>query len=313
MFKEYAVDPETIASSWDTHRILMGLFGFHRGRLISKFPKHWKRLAIEAAQKLTEGRKQERIVESLNQIGKSNNVLIKSGREYPNNDCSWLDNAIVAHYQNPFSAIISSVNRGDCDAVLCDEDCTEEHPLLHCPRELIIPKTPEDLSLATALLLYNSKCVRFIDPYFDPSQSKWINSTKAFLERISNPFKTECEIHYLETDNPPDPAVRYNALPKLANVVPEAMSLKILRWQRKEGGERFHARYLLTEHGGLRFDSGLDEADENETTDVTILDRELHRNRWQMFNRDSKTFCLQNPIYIVTSDGKILEQHIEEI
>jgi hypothetical protein len=29
-------------------------------------------------------------------------------------------------------------------------------------------------------------------------------------------------------------------------------------WKERENGERFHARYILTDIGGVRFDAGLD-------------------------------------------------------
>ncbi len=71
MFKEYAVEPEAIAASWETCRYLVELFGFHQGRLISRFPKTWKRLAIEAAGNMMPGRKQEKTVELISEIGKA--------------------------------------------------------------------------------------------------------------------------------------------------------------------------------------------------------------------------------------------------
>ncbi len=38
---EYAVDPKAIATDWKTFRFVFGLFGFEKGRLISRFPRNW--------------------------------------------------------------------------------------------------------------------------------------------------------------------------------------------------------------------------------------------------------------------------------
>lgn len=57
----------------------------------------------------------------------------------------------------------------------------------------------------------------------------------------------------------------------------------IVRWRERDGGDGFHARYVLTELGGIRFDCGLDPGHPGRTTDVTLLDRNLHAQRWEAF------------------------------
>ena len=39
-----------------------------------------------------------------------------------------------------------------------------------------------------------------------------------------------------------------------------------------EGNEDLHSRYILTNLGGIRIEHGLDEGQEGETTDVSLLD-----------------------------------------
>lgn len=313
MFKEYAVDPETIASSWETCRLLIDLFGFHQGRVISRFPKRWKRLAIEAADKLEHGRKQEQVVEMIHQIGREFKILIRTGRDYTNPELTWLDNAILAHKKVPFSGIISSTHRSDCEVVLHDEDCFAEHPLLTVERECLVPRIAEQMADAASFLLKTSKQIKLIDAHFDPSLKKWRSPLKAFLNNLTDSEHVTFEIHYLETYNSPDPIVRYNGLSKLSSSIPQGMNLKIFRWRQKEGGEKFHARYLLTENGGLRYDVGLDEGNVNESTDVCILDKTMHQKRWQMFNPDSIVYSLQDPIYIVNHEGDVIDRLISDL
>ena len=58
----------------------------------------------------------------------------------------------------------------------------------------------------------------------------------------------------------------------------------MVRWTQRPGGENFHARYVMTELGGIRFDVGLDEGEPGETTDVSILPATLYARRWHDFH-----------------------------
>ena len=79
MLKEYAVDPQVISSSFETCRYLVSQFGADKGRLISKFPKTWKRIAIAAADNLPDGFNKERVIEYLSGINDDWLTLIGSG------------------------------------------------------------------------------------------------------------------------------------------------------------------------------------------------------------------------------------------
>lgn len=82
--------------------------------------------------------------------------------------------------------------------------------------------------------------------------------------------------------------------------------MKFFRWKEKPGGEEFHARYILTELGGIRFDVGLDDADDpvsQQTTDVAALDVETHRQRFKEFHPASETFSLVDSWIVY--DGKV--------
>lgn len=78
--------------------------------------------------------------------------------------------------------------------------------------------------------------------------------------------------------------------------LPPGITLNFYRWKERPGGEEFHARYILTELGGIRYDVGLDEADDKEgkqTTDVSALDLDTYQHRWSEYRPDSKVFDLQ--------------------
>jgi hypothetical protein len=58
------------------------------------------------------------------------------------------------------------------------------------------------------------------------------------------------------------------------------VKVEFVIWSCRIGGQDFHARYLLTNHGGIRFEQGLDE-NRNATTDtdVSLLDDGLYQRR----------------------------------
>ena len=79
----------------------------------------------------------------------------------------------------------------------------------------------------------------------------------------------------------------------LARYIPTGTVLTVFFWQSRPGGEEMHARYLLTDVGGVQFDFGLDE-DETAAgmTQVTLLEHELFLRLRRDFDRTGTTFML---------------------
>jgi hypothetical protein len=305
VLKEFAVDPNVIASSYETCRYLISQFGVDKGRLISKFPKTWKKLAIEAADKLPDGRKKEQVVQSLSSISNDWLTLVASNRAYPAPGDPWLDNAMAGHAATPFNAII------------CDQDNPPEqmidagghfetNPLFAANRTCAVRRSASDLAHPAILMLKNCQKLRLIDPYFDPSRPKWRNPLAAILASVPDIRTLDCEYHLHETDGSPSTAELIRRLQQLDGVIPTGGTIKIVRWKEKAGGERFHRRYLLTENAGLIYEGGLDEAtNANQTTDVSLLDHKHHTMRWAEYNQDSQVFELVEPSLIVDSKGNV--------
>ena len=67
------------------------------------------------------------------------------------------------------------------------------------------------------------------------------------------------------------------------SILPAGIELKVVRWNKRDGGREFHARYVLTELGGISFDPGLDEGDEGELTKMDLIEPELHSELWADF------------------------------
>lgn len=68
-------------------------------------------------------------------------------------------------------------------------------------------------------------------------------------------------------------------------------------------GDKPHARYILTEFGGIRYDYGLDKG-EGQTTDVSLIGPDAYKQRWQDYQLETSTYHLHDH-FSVTGSKKI--------
>lgn len=307
MLKEYAVDPDVVASDFQTCRYLLSQFGADRGRLIAKFPSRWKRMAFAAAERLPDGRQKERIVEYLNNLNAERLTLVDSRRDYTHPGDDWLSNAIAAHRVERFRAIISD-REDPANDVIDANHCDENAPLFAASREEVVKRDAQDLAQPAAHLLRNTRIVRFVDPYLDPAGMRWREPLKAFLALIPDISRVRCEFHIPERDrSPPLPELK-RRLARLDDAIPHGGVVHIVRWREQIGGERFHGRYVMTDKAGLRYDHGLDEdLGGEQTTDVSLLAHGVLVRRWAEFDLDSDVYELVPPVLAVYSDGCVEE------
>lgn len=307
MLKEFAVDPAVIASSYEICRYLISQFGADKGRLISRYPKTWKRMAFDAASRLPDGLRKERVVESINNLDREWLTLTTSNRPYTAPADPWLVNARAAHAAVPFAAIIC--DQDDLPNRLIDaRSCDERNPLFVASNSVAVRRSAQDLADVGKLLLRNCRALRLIDPYFKPLRLKWRRSLGAMLALIPDISSVHCEYHVQEKDNSPATNELKQHLRELAGFIPVGGTLRIVRWQEQEGGERFHRRYLLIENAGLYFEGLDEEVRAAQTTDVYLVGKDLHARRWAEYNAGSTTFRPFGPVLIVDSDGNVTEE-----
>ncbi|HLP67869.1 MAG TPA: hypothetical protein VK181_10165 [Rhizobium sp.] len=306
MHYEYAVEPQAIGSSWENFRYLIEKFGFDRGRLISQFPKSWFRDVYEAANALTP--MQRKMVEEALKQAKRNKV-VRNRRAFDPAIGSWLDNALVQHRQQPFRAIIAGQARRGEASVLSIDTLDESAPLMRVPHESDIPRDVESIAAALlGLLQFGSRLV-FVDPYFDPFNPRQRKLFRELLRLVSeiNPGAT-CEFHYRnDTKKGLSNEVLRREAAALSNyLIPSGMKISFFCWCEREGGEDFHARYLLTERGGIRVDAGFEPVGSQETTDFTIMDSDLVHRRLAAVSPDAGVYKLVGHAICIASDGSVI-------
>ena len=304
MLYEYAVEPRAIGSSWQTFRYVIEKFGFDRGRLISQFPNTWFRLVYDATEAFPPMEK-KRIVEALN-LAKRNKV-VKSGRPYDPGAGDWLHNALAQNAVTPFHAIIALENPGNHDRVLPVDDLDENQPWMAVSQDWVVNRDAPSLAAAMKQMLQSASVVVLVDPYYDPFSPRYQTTLRECLRMVhaSNP-RTLCEIHHLDREDGPDAeAIERDARAKFGTVIPEGMTITLYRWREKAGGEDFHARYLLTDRGGMRIDAGFSAEGGHQTTDISLMSFELSQQKRTALRRDSDTYELIEPVLQIARSGNV--------
>ncbi|HAM50980.1 MAG TPA: hypothetical protein DCP92_09945 [Nitrospiraceae bacterium] len=297
MLFEFALDPG-ILSNFHSVRYFLEKFGVHRGRLIARFPRKWKKMVYEACAACRDVER-KKIEESLINADVK---FVSSSRDYDGN-LSWLNNAEDQHTLKPFRAIITDSNPRAIDAVLIADELTEVTPLWNVPREIVVPRRATDLARHMRPLLQISSEILFVDPHFNPNERRYQETLKHFVQAIGkNDEVLRIEYHLsAEYERAPSTDFFQRACRlQITCLLPVGMRIKFKRWRQIEGGETLHPRYILTDKGGVRVEHGLDEGEDGETTDISILDLPVYQQRWRDYH-ESPAFELVDEITIVGS------------
>jgi hypothetical protein len=294
MLYEYAVKP-SLLNNWKDFRYFTEKFGVSRGRLISRYPKHWKRLVYESLTNCGDVER-KRIEEGLQLL---DDRLVRRQREW-NSQYNWLANAEAEHLRSPFHAILARTNRKHREFVLEGDNVNETHPLWKVSTSCVIPRKAQEMALCVAVLLQSSNKVLFIDPYFRPYDIRHRRPLEAFLaaviEKRQSVSPTRIEIH--TGNNTSADYFRGECERCLPSIVPQGIQVRIIRWRQRAGGEILHNRYILTDIGGVSFGVGLDDGTDGETDEVTLLEDKTYRFRWAQFAGPEPAFDFVDKLII---------------
>lgn len=304
MLFEYAVEPQAIGSSWKNLRYLIEKFGFDRGRLISRFPKKWEKKVIQAAKEA--GVPDIKMASIVERLRNTNLAVVDLGRPYEP-EMSWIGNALTEHQRVPFHAIIAQQNQDGNAAVLPVADIDEHQPLMAVSQDRAVSREAEAIAGALSGFLRVSTRILFVDPFFDPYNDRYKSTLRECLAvvKADNPTAA-CEIHYRYHDKKPTNSELEREAASLFNgVIPEGLAISVYCWRERKGGADFHARYLLTDLGGVGIDTGFSAEGGHQTTDMHLMSVVLSRAKLNAFARDATDFELVAPILEIRSDGSV--------
>ena len=290
MIHEYALEPELVATWTDPSdcRYFKESFGLGQGRVVSRYPKRWKRLVWDAFcgnNDLAQKRLEELLVHL------SERMVRRSNIQWDANSTSWLENAEREHDRYPFHAILAQTNPERHTHVLTESEMGDDSATRWPVRRgLSVKRSAVEMAEAVAPMLKCSSVVIFIDPYFGPERPRYRYPFEAFLERMLRQRPGEeperIEVHTSAENTGEEKFFREACTKNLCRWIPDEIPVLVRRLKQKQGGERLHNRYILTDLGGVAFGTGLDEGDEGETDDITLMDRDQYELRWSQYSEN---------------------------
>ena len=288
MIHEYALEPQLVASWTDRRdcRHYKQSFEFGQGRVVSRYPKRWKKLVWTAFED-TDDLARKRLEELVARL--SERTVRRSSAQW-DDSTDWRENAEREHDRCPFQAILSRTNPNRHAHVLTESDldvgATERWDV---SRGLRVPRKAACMAVAVGPMLRCSSEVIFVDPHFGPQEPRWrryLPPLAAFLEEMTRRrpggMPERIEVH-TAAENTETGFFQEQCEKRLPQHVPERMRVLVRRLRQKQGGEQLHNRYILSDLGGVSFGYGLDEGDEGATDDLALMDRDQYERRWAQY------------------------------
>ena len=314
MLKEFAVEPAAVgATARDFHQ-LIDLFGFHRGRAIARCPANW---VDEVARLIDRSEQVSDVTRAalLAKLRRARKSLHPERRHWPAAG-RWSDIAFRVNRDRPFHAVVSTEPRDAPNWIVAPDGIDLDDPLLTDSPMSRVRRRPQDLAACAAPLIRASRQIILVDAYFDPFSDRFRSSLRAMLAVVADGNRPLDRLEYHLLQEPGANRDRHLGLPHfidgcrgaLRGVMPAGQSMTFVRWREHNGGEQFHARYVLTEKAALRFDAGLDAGRGNQTTPVNWEPPEEHARLLSYFALDADTFIRETPTIELFANG-----HVEEI
>lgn len=256
MLKECAVEPGVFARR-EHFRYLEEKFGIGEGRFISRYPKHWRELVWQACKSSNASTMERKwIEERLRWLPKSK--FLKSKRSYQEGS-GWIENVLVSDRETEFDVIVTLELQPNPRAVLA-EALDESTPVWGVPRDGTVLRTAEDLVGVVSALLRRASTILFVDQHFTP-ETRFGKPLTKFLEAARGgtaPSKIEYHLSSEKTGTAEWFSQQLGTQRRFLKLQPND-EIVFVRWDARSCEENMHARYVLTNRGGIGFDYGLDE------------------------------------------------------
>lgn len=293
MIADCAIDPEVFAT-WRHFQSLSEDFGVGRGRIISEFPRRWRREVIKKARGFAASDTPNRITTDLqasriaSKLGEERfrRKLKSSGRSFDSSKSNWRHSAACA--ATPFDLIIISGSGTSGNRIGIDDLLKDEAPFFRKTQDQI-ERTSQALVDAARLLV--SSCDEFIlvDPNFRADEPRFYHTLRhliRILEERGGDGPKRLEIHTSRIRKKGEVFIRRPHESQWKTHIephlPSGWKISVCYWENLPTGGKLHPRFLLTEMGGLYYDHGLDEGEGR--TLVTLLEDEIWESLFKTFN-----------------------------
>ena len=275
MFKEIAIEPAAVASSYMDFKNIIEKFGISEGRLIAAFPSNWKSQVYEAAKARLSGTTDlSRLEIRLGKLTKGS--FYRRSRQ--GNGCSkdWLTAAIAEHARLPFDAIISAAS-SESPMVFAAGELDNKHHCLQPNRQWHIDRDATVMASCCAYLLSSARHIKLVDPHFDLNKARYRRPFAEFLKHVQ-PGAT---IDVFRGDNYGPASAAQHLTAVLNTIRPVGVQVRMFFQPQSP----MHNRYVLTNAGGLYFQTGLDDKDHGDcvTDEVGLLEHDVWQVQWDRY------------------------------
>ena len=283
MIKEFALEPDVLATSFRDFSYFIEKFGVAQGRVISRFPKDWKKMVYQAAQASLRGtRELSRIEVRLKEI--KDDVLIESRRPGGDGTHPWLTRALAEHARLPFSGIIARDNPTAHPEVMISADLDDVDPRFQASGQEHITRTSNEIVECVSLLLNASKTVKLIDPHFNPTKGRWRRMLGLVIDRLNSNGQTGVTLEIHRSD---DGTLLGNMQgyfdTTIPNIRPAGISIQVFLHPMAV----MHNRFILTNVGGASYHTGLDDNEDGNSTPtdlVSFLAADTFSTEWATYS-----------------------------
>ncbi|MFO1004261.1 MAG: hypothetical protein U0936_28410 [Planctomycetaceae bacterium] len=317
MIHEYALDPEA-AFTKDGFWTLLKDFGVSHGRVLMECPSASWSKSMENA--LIHARNElgavafSRLTERWAELRRTK-AIARRRIEYGNvTSPTWVERALAEHRGEPFRAILGSRANIVPREVLTKEQIDLGDERWVAETQKIIDRDAIAIAGCVGPIGRISEHLLIIDPYFN-EDSKWQQSLTAILNtsQAADGHFQRIEVHTREFNSEerslrrrgPTTSKREILQTELAKTLPRKLPANVrvefFVWQERDGGDRYHRRYVLTERGGIYVEGGLDRGNEGQTTDVGLLAENVFVQRWREYQRETAAFDPVGEPFVIKS------------
>jgi len=308
MIYEYAIEPDLVVT-WGKnradYRFFYQHFGLGTSRIMAEFPKlqNWRKQFKQAAAGADDTNEMPRIEELYKLLRER--LVRRDGVDYDGR-LPWLENAERENIRYEFHAILARTNPRQHKKVLTSE-ALEVSQLWQVEQQMYCPRLSADMAQLLLPILVNCSEIHFVDPHFGPEKPRYRRPLEAFLDviaahRVCRPAITEIIVH--TSDEADFDFFRHTCENQLPARIPAGVCLKLKRWKERDGGEKLHNRYILTDIGGVKVDPGLDDGNPGEAFEVMLLNQKLYDKEWNDYVVEPAFESVDNPIIITGANVK---------
>lgn len=283
LIKRYAIEPAALRR-WEDFRYVMEKMSFSEGKVVVTLPKKWIRDFLDSLGEIGDIERQ-RFVTKLQRYKEDR--MIASGTPYFQ-ESRWVDNALRAISEHRVEAILVSdltISRDSSLSLPTPADIDEE--FFSGAREIRCLNSAEGLLAPAKIFLESAFEAVFIDPYFKVTSPNSLLALNEFAKYSCE--ATHCSTFVIYT--------RFEFMPKgslvnlrkyfekyMSNSIGTGFRITVHFVSEETTRQSFHARYFLTQRGGLRYDKGFQVGNPPELVDISLLDKQLHSDLYSTYS-----------------------------